>query len=236
MINKYNIKSYQEWKNWTDEDFALVSIEEQLYFSKLRRKFKLVNNLDVLEIGFGNGSFLDFSRKVGWNISGVELHPNLISIATRDGFEVFDNIYEIPKNNKYDLIVALDVLEHIESDDFPKFFAKIKNCLNPEGTILIRTPNGSSPFGLANQYGDVTHKSVITESKMQHWANIVDLEIDFSGRDIYLIYNGKFMKMPIRAIKRILQLLIEKIVRWIFSPQSKGFLSANSIYVLSLKK
>ena len=71
---------------------------------------------------------------------------------------------------------------------------------------------------------------------MQHWANIVDLEIDFSGRDIYLIYNGKFMKMPIRAIKRILQLLIEKIVRWIFSPQSKGFLSANSIYVLSLKK
>ena len=113
MINKYNIKSYQEWKNWTDEDFALVSIEEQLYFSKLRRKFKLVNNLDVLEIGFGNGSFLDFSRKVGWNISGVELHPNLISIATRDGFEVFDNIYEIPKNNKYDLIVALDVLEHI---------------------------------------------------------------------------------------------------------------------------
>jgi len=66
-------------------------------------------------------------------------------------------------------------------------------------------------------------------------VNCVNLEINYKGRDIYLIHNGKKIKVPIRMLKRILQLLIERLVRWIFSPQSKGFLSANSLYVLSLK-
>ena len=42
--------------------FAKAALEDRLYFSKLKKMFNLNSDLDVLEIGFGNGSFLDFAR------------------------------------------------------------------------------------------------------------------------------------------------------------------------------
>ena len=229
------MQNYQEWKNWRSVNFASASAEENLYFSKLKKKFKLGEALDVLEIGFGNGSFLDFSKSVSWDISGVELISELVDRAVQNDYKAFHSVHDIPIQNKYDLIVAFDVLEHIESDQALNFLEKIKNFLHPNGVLIIRVPNGSSPFGLSNQYGDITHHSVITESKMSYWAKCINLEINYKGGDIYLINNGKKIKIPIRILKRVLQLIIERVVRWIFSPQSKGFLSANSLYVLSLK-
>ncbi len=228
------MQNYEDWKNWSELNFAKASAEENLYFSKLRKKFKLRNNLDVLEIGYGNGSFLDFSRTIGWNISGVETIPELINRASHNNFEVFKNIDDV--QNKYDLIVAFDVLEHIESKDLGFFLEKIKRCLKSNGEFIFRTPNGSSPLGLANQHGDVTHVNIITQSKMHYWANSSNLNLNYYGGDIFLIYNGKLLKTPLRLVKRILQILTEGMVRWIFSPQSKGVLSSNSLYKLTLKK
>ena len=229
------MQKYHDWKNWRPVNFASASKEENLYFSKLRKKFNLGRNLDVLEVGFGNGFFLDFSRSIGWNISGVELIPTLTDRASQNGFMAFNSIYDIQTRNQYDLIVAFDVLEHIEQDQLLKFFETIRGLLKPSGVFIIRVPNGSSPFGLSNQHGDITHHSVITESKMDYWANCVNLELNYKGGDIYLIYNGKKFKVPSRVLKRVLQLIIERLMRWIFAPQSKGFLSSNSMYVLSQK-
>ena len=78
------MQNYEDWKNWSELNFAEASTEENLYFSKLRKKFKLSNDLDVLEIGYGNGSFLDFSRDIGWNVSGVEAIPELRNRASQD--------------------------------------------------------------------------------------------------------------------------------------------------------
>jgi len=228
------MQNYEDWKDWSELNFAEASVEENLYFSKLRKIFKLSNNLDVLEIGYGNGSFLDFSRTIGWNISGVETIPELINRASHNNFEVFKNIDDV--QNKYDLIVAFDVLEHIESKDLGFFLEKIKRCLKSNGEFIFRTPNGSSPLGLANQHGDVTHVNIITQSKMHYWANSSNLNLNYYGGDIFLIYNGKLLKTPLRLVKRILQILTEGMVRWIFSPQSKGVLSSNSLYKLTLRK
>jgi len=228
------MQNYEDWKNWSELNFAEASAEENLYFSKLRRKFKLSNDLDVLEIGYGNGSFLDFSRDIGWNVSGVETIPELRNRASQDNFEVFASIHDVQK--RYDLIVAFDVLEHIKQEELLLFLEKIKKCLNPNGAFIVRTPNGSSPLGLANQHGDETHVNIFTESKMRYWANSSSLNLNYYGGDIFLIYNGKILKTPFRLIKRILQILIERVVRWIFSPQSKGVLSSNSLYKLTLKK
>ena len=134
------------------------------------------------------------------------------------------------------MIVAFDVLEHIESEDLIIFLTNIKKCLKPNGAFIFRTPNGSSPLGLANQHGDATHINIITESKMHYWANSANLNLNYYSGDIFLIYNGKMLKTPFRLIKRILQILTEGIVRWVFSPQSKGILSSNSLYKLTLKK
>jgi hypothetical protein len=228
------MQNYEDWKNWTEPNFAKASLEESLYFIKLKKTFGLGNDLDVLEIGFGNGSFLDFSRSIGWNISGVEEIPELIKRASKKNFEVFNNISDIKK--RYDLIIAFDVIEHIKSEELISFLDKISECLNTNGSFIFRAPNGSSPFGLSNQHGDVTHVNIITQSKINFFANSSNFDLNYYGGDIYLIYNGKILKTPFRFLKRILQILIEGMVRWIFSPQSKGVLSSNSLYKLTLKK
>ena len=228
------MQNYEDWKNWSELNFAKASLEENLYFSKLKKTFNLGNNLDVLEIGFGNGAFLDFSRSIGWKISGVEEIPELVKRASNNNFEVYDDIADV--NKRYDLIIAFDVIEHIKSEDLIFFLEKISKCLKSNGAFIFRTPNGSSPLGLANQHGDATHVNIITESKIHYWANSSNLNLNYYGGDIYLIYNGKIFKTPFRLLKRILQILIEGLVRWIFSPQSKGVLSSNSIYKLKLKK
>lgn len=230
------MQNYIEWKNWNIENFASASFEERLYFKKLIKKFELGENLEVLEIGFGNGAFLDFAESIGWNISGVELNPSLVARAAQHGFNVYPSLFEIPDINKYDLIIALDVIEHIEETQIPNFLKKTQDLLSSNGSLILRVPNGSSPLGLANQHGDITHVSVITEGKMNYFTKSIDLKIDYKGSDPYLIYNGKLLKTPSRILKRFLQVLIERMIRWIYSPQSKGFLSANSVYLLSLRK
>jgi SAM-dependent methyltransferase len=227
------MQKYQEWKNWNPENFASASKEENLYFSKIRKKFKLAESLNVLEIGFGNGSFFDYSKSIGWSISGIELIPNLREIAEKNGFDTYKSISDLNNKVKFDLIVAFDVVEHIDSEDLVDFLKKIHNLLKSNGLFIMRVPNGSSPLGLANQHGDVTHRNIITESKMEFWAKSANLRINYRGGDFYLIYNGEIIKTPIRILKRTLQLFIERLLRWIFSPQSKGILSANTVYVLT---
>ena len=229
------MQNYEDWKNWKDGDFGKNTPEDDAYFSKIKKTFNLNNNLRVLEIGFGNGNFLNYCKNNNWDVVGVELIKELLDRATSAGFSVYDNIDNIP-NKKFDLVVCFDVLEHIEHIEVVNFLKKIKSLLNPGGTLIIRTPNGSSPLGLANQHGDITHVNIITATKMGFWGSSAGLELQYQNGDVYSIYNGKMLKIPTRIIKRLLQLLIERLLRWVFSPQSKGFLSANALFLLKVKK
>jgi len=56
------MQEYEDWKNWKNEDFGKTAPEDNAYFSKIRKKFELNDNLTVLEIGFGNGNFLNFFK------------------------------------------------------------------------------------------------------------------------------------------------------------------------------
>ena len=94
------MQKYEDWKNWQSDSFAKTSVEEYFYFSKLINFFKLSGKLNVLEIGFGNGSFLDFSKTRGWNIYGVEEIPALIQRARKSGYIVFDDIDKNSTSNK----------------------------------------------------------------------------------------------------------------------------------------
>ncbi|MDB3892696.1 class I SAM-dependent methyltransferase [Candidatus Thioglobus sp.] len=225
------MQSYEDWKNWKNEEFGKTTPEDGAYFSKIKKTFNLNNNLKVLEIGFGNGNFLNYCKNNNWDVCGVEIIPELVDRAVKSGFMAVDSIDAI-SNKTFDLIVCFDVLEHINQGEVVDFFQKIKNILNANGSLIIRTPNGASPLGLANQYGDVTHVNVVTATKIGYWSNSVGLELRYQNGDVYPIYNVKILKVPTRMIKKILQLLIEKLLRWIFSPQSKGFLSANSLFLI----
>lgn len=223
------MSAYINWKNWNKDAFGSIKTKKY-YFGALLKKFCLDQSANILEIGFGNGEFLSFIKRINIPIIGVEKEERLVEIAKKSGFNVFDNIDLI--NSKFDTIVLFDVLEHIPQQELLIFLKKLESLLNNFGQIIIRVPNGSSPLGLNNQHGDPTHQTIFTESKLAFFSSQANLSVKYSGGDLFPIYNGSIAKIPSRALKKILREIIERIIRFIFSPLSKGVLSANAIYVL----
>ena len=117
-------------------------------------------------------------------------------------------------------------------NDMEIFITKLSLLLKPDGSVFLRFPNGSSPLGLANQHGDVTHCNIITLPKLSYWCSNSDLKVVFFRGDVLpFIFRHNFLKMPSRVLRIFLYAIIERIVR-IISIQSKGVLSSNLQVIL----
>lgn len=229
-----SLSEYTNWKNWTEDSFGFISKNDYFYFRKLLKKFTPNSVERVLEIGFGNGSFLAYLRELNIDSIGVEIEKQLVSAAKNKGFEVYEDISQL--DYKFDLIVLFDVLEHIPANELLNFLEKLESLLAANGKIIVRVPNGSSPFGLTNQHGDPTHVNIFTTTKLAFYTDKTNLSIKYSGGDVFPIFNGSVSKLPGRILKITLRAIIERITRFIFSPLSKGILSANAIYILERQK
>ena len=224
---------YTQWKSWDVKDFAVVPESSARYFAKIFNQFFKDDGIakNILEIGYGNGEFLGWCRQNGHQVSGIEADQGLVERARVNGFDVGDSLEAFPKR-QFDAIFLFDVLEHIPQDQIESFLLSLHEHLNTVGKVVVRTPNGASPLGLANQHGDPTHITVVTTSKIHFWSGITGFEVTYSGRDLFPIYDGRLLKVPGRLIKIVLRNAVEKCIRFIFAPQSYGVLSANLLTVL----
>lgn len=172
-----NYTQYLEWKNWTEEKFLDCPAFEHDQYDEL---FKLVGPLDgtaACEIGFGNGQLLGYLRARGYTLAGTEMLAPLLERARRHGISAARRIDDFPDAQRFNLIVAIDVLEHIPQHEAAAFLAGLGARLTPGGRILLKFPNGDSPYGLRNQHGDVTHLAVIGGKKMAYYARLAGLDI-----------------------------------------------------------
>lgn len=123
----------EENKNWW---WYKAKANLLIYFIN---SLKINNNLEILEVGPGKGNNLDTLKKFG-NIDILENDLSFIQFIKENSPNIvgnyFKNFEEITK--KYDLIVMLDVIEHIE--DTEVFFRKLDKCLKNTGKIIISVP------------------------------------------------------------------------------------------------
>jgi len=218
---------YVNWKNWEADSFAKTSKLEEAYFNNIFKLLKLKKSSKILEIGFGNGSFLGYAVSQKFNYDGVESNQNLVDLAIDNNFSAYTSLDKINRETKYDLIILFDVIEHINADAVEEFFKEMNVHLEETGSIFLRFPNGSSPLGLGNQHGDVTHCNIVTLPKLNYWCYNSDLKVIFYRGDIRpFIFRHNILKMPSRLIRLFFHVLTEKFIRAI-SSQSKGILSSN---------
>jgi len=99
---------------------------------------------NLLEIGCARGVFLDLARKHNYQISGLEINNYAARYAKKYfNLKVIQKpIESLISNKKYDIIVALDLIEHLL--DPKNFIKKLNSLLNPRGIVLIGTPNSQS--------------------------------------------------------------------------------------------
>ncbi|WOD40829.1 class I SAM-dependent methyltransferase [Nodosilinea sp. E11] len=104
---------------------------------KLTRKFIESLNPDykILDIGCGEGVFVEEYVRQGRDIQGIDL--NYESEFVRQG-----NILDLPfPDSHFDTIMLLDVFEHIAFKDQPKALTEIYRVLKPEGLFFTSIPN-----------------------------------------------------------------------------------------------
>ena len=114
--------SYIDLKNWNVDSFAKTSSLEEVYFNNIFKLLRLKKSSKLLEIGFGNGSFLGYAASQNFNYDGVESNKNLVELAIKNNFSAFTSLDKIDRKIKYDLIILFDVLEHIHGDEVEDFF------------------------------------------------------------------------------------------------------------------
>jgi SAM-dependent methyltransferase len=122
---------------------------------------KRVSNPTFLDIGCNKGFLLAAALSHGWDVHGIELIPELTLPFKRQYPRVADQVYASDfagaqskmKNEMFDAVTAIDVIEHFE--DPLRDMGNIFRILKPGGALLIQTPdtNNSMAVELKERWG-----------------------------------------------------------------------------------
>jgi len=144
---------------WWDEDgsmsFLHAMSEVRTKFIKLelienfniKRKNNIFKGLDILDLGCGGGIASEPLCRLGANLTGIDESQKLIEVAKSHSKAMKLNIdykcmsiHNLNKlENKYDVIVALEILEHVSNLEY--FCQLITNLVKEDGIIILSTIN-----------------------------------------------------------------------------------------------
>lgn len=210
-------KHYDRFKR--DISYNISVIKEHNILPKNRQA-------NILDLGCASGDYLHAYLRLGYsNVYGVEIDKGLYSTAHSLGLNVVNRDireYLTCTNEKFDLVLLLDVLEHLPKKDHIDVLKGIYNVLNQNGMLVLITLNAFSPISHAFQNIDWTHQCSFTPTSLAYI-------IENSGFDNFKFYNH--YKIGLR--KKILYWWHNKIIENEF--QIKNKLLARNILVKIIK-
>jgi SAM-dependent methyltransferase len=107
-----------------------------------------------LEIGYGSGDLLIDLSKIGLKTYGYDFSSEAFEMARKNIKKCKDEIKNKIllltaenqiSHNRYDFVIALEVLEHEENDTC--FLIKLRKYLTKEGTLIFSVPAHKSKWG-----------------------------------------------------------------------------------------
>ena len=196
--------------------------------------FKLIKNLSskekaILDYGCGAGELVNLLAKNGYQATGFDVSPAMISEAKKQAESnskfisgQLDNL-----KNKYDLIVMDNVIEHIAPDEIKETLLKLKTILKDHGRLLIITPHQfSGPHDISGHFLKLGSKAQGLHLKE---FNLHELVSDVKKCDYNRIY-GYFINPRINELIKLnikpRQLWLKKslILEQIFNHKSLNWL------------
>jgi 2-polyprenyl-3-methyl-5-hydroxy-6-metoxy-1,4-benzoquinol methylase len=122
-ISEITIKRYEE---------LLVSFEP----------YRKTNN--IIDVGCGDGFFLEVAKRKNWNVFGVEFANEAITICERKGINMTSGPLDVKRYppDFFDVIASFEVIEHINTpqDEIRSFHTLLRRG----GVVYITTPNFNS--------------------------------------------------------------------------------------------
>lgn len=179
------IKHYQKY----NRNYSLPESTLKKYRQILKEKLEpFRKNNRILDVGCGDGHFLEVAKELGWEVYGTEYVDDVVSICREKGIYVHQGKLD-PDNYEdgfFDVITSFEVIEHINNPR--EEINNIRKILRKGGGLYITTPNFNAleRFILKDKY-DI----VITYP--DHLSYYTPKTID------YLLKNSGFKKLELKT-------------------------------------
>lgn len=219
----------ERYKSFRDR--ASVALKQK-HMRQYDREFEKISqsnaSLSVLEIGCGTGIFLRYLERKGYQrIVAVDMDENLsevlkdLSVAEFHSGDVFAIAKEKLAGERFDRIALYDVIEHIDAEMLFKFMENLKALLKPNGKIVLRAPNVTSPWGVKMFFDSFDHVTPITPGRIRELAQMTGYRVE-----------GIYEQVPGKWTKRLSQAIIHRILNATIA-YHPDIWSANLLAVLS---
>lgn len=191
---------YQQMMEVEDKHWWFVA--RRAIIEQVIRKLNLPADAKIFEAGCGTGGNLAMLSRHG-RVSAMELNETARTFASELQLgEIQPGLLpdDIPFPDKnFDLIVLLDVLEHVEEDtaSLQALFAKLK----PSGWLLITVP--AYPW-LWSQHDDLLHH------KRRYLLHHLQQIVGNAGYNVHFVSYFNFVLFPLIAGVRLVQGLFNK--------------------------
>ena len=207
-IKCFNPDVANSYNDYPDEGFDLTekSSEKSFWVRSRNRLFKsIVSKLiykdrktKILEIGCGNGGFIkNIVENDNIIITGSEIYVKGLRYAQKlvpnvnfIQFDVSQGIID----ERFHIILAFDVLEHIEND--LAALNNIKNMLEIGGKIIISVPQHMFLWSSLDQI--VKHKRRYSRADMLYKIKISGLKVNYCTSFVFTLF-------PLMVISRIME-------------------------------
>lgn len=193
-------------------DYATYEVEAQVeeyhWWFLGRRKlfrniidgFRLSPGAKILDIGTSTGTNLRMLRDAGYvNVLGLDMHDEAIRWCSDKGLGIVEkgDICNIPYiNDSYDLVLATDIIEHVDEDELA--LREISRILKPGGRALLTVPAFRSLWGLQDEVSQ--HKRRYRQAELIEKINKSGLFVEECFYFNYLLF------VPIWLIRQIIWL------------------------------
>jgi len=227
MVKDIRKIAYERYvsKHFTSfHNLDMIRIEyEKTYLWVKEHLLRFINHLKkhskILDIGCGLGHHIYAFKKLGFsNVLGVDISPECVEFCKQQGFnvvqaDIFDFLSDCEE--KFDLIIAFDFIEHLTVEEGYLLAKLILRCLNPTGLFIMNVPNANNILKLRERYIDITHKTIYTPESIKEllllagFKRVIVIGVKpFSTMDTN-IYRKLFKKMIALPIYRISLLILK---------------------------
>lgn len=167
----------------------------------------------IVDLACGAGSLLHFFHERGYsNIAGVDISPEQVALSRQVTGEVTqDNVLHFLQTheNIFDLITALDLVEHFHKEEVLIFLDGCYAALRPGGRLILQTPNAESPWAAGIRYGDFTHEVCFQSHSLGRLMRLTGF-VNVAGREQGPVPKGYSTASRVRYILwRLIRLALQ---------------------------
>lgn len=190
---EYKIQNYHWW-----------FLGRKKLLGSILHYINLLAEKNILEIGCGTGPNISVLNFTKFKVIGLDLSKYALSIVKKrfDIPLINGDLNNLPfKSNSVDIIIAMDVIEHLDNDinGIKEIYRTLKNG----GVIIISVPAFKFLWGL---------QDIVTGHKRRY--SLKDIKLKLKNNNFFIIkshYFNFFLFYPIFFIRRLILILNLKI-------------------------